>query len=294
MKLGLFLSALFHLAAVLAGMVVLPAKWADQERFEVIPIELLTIADETNVIAKSEEVKEEPQEAPKEEKLFAEAAPAPEVEQKVVPEDAMPALPKDKPEEKKPEPKAEEKPKPQPDRAAKARPRHKPKPPADTSDFSFDDIEKSLKQTALLDKKPTEEEQKPSDFESAMEDFFGSELDQDRQKVGAGNDLTMSEVDYLKNAIASCWRPPAGAANPEELIVDLKIYFNRDGSLAAAPEVTRSGTSTFYKNTFAQAAESAALRAVEKCAPYDQLPESKYERWRVVTFTFDPSSMVGQ
>ncbi|TNE36364.1 MAG: hypothetical protein EP347_11360 [Alphaproteobacteria bacterium] len=290
MKLGLLLSALFHLAAVLAGMVVLPAKWADQERFEVIPIELLTVADETNVVAKSEEVKEEPQEAPKEEKLFAEAAPEPEVQQTTVPEDAMPALPKDKPEEKKPEPKVEDKPKPKADKTSKARPRHKPKPPApdNENDFDFDKI------SALLDKTPTEEKKETSDFEDAMEDFFGSELDQDRQKVGAGNDLTMSEIDYLRNAIASCWRPPAGAANPEELIVDLKIYFNRDGTLAAAPEVIRAGTSTFSKNTFAQAAESAALRAVEKCAPYDQLPESKYERWRVVTFTFDPSSMIGQ
>ena len=34
MKLGLLLSALFHLAVILAGMVVLPAKWEDQETFE--------------------------------------------------------------------------------------------------------------------------------------------------------------------------------------------------------------------------------------------------------------------
>lgn len=295
MRLGILLSALFHVAVILAGLVVLPAKWNEQEEFQMIPVELLTVAELTNVIAKAEEAVADELEVPEpEERRVAEAAPPPpEPEIKEISKDAIPPLPEDKPDEKKPEPKVEEKPKVVKETAlAKARPRRKPTPPAPEKkkdDFNLDEI------AALLDKTPQEKKKPKVDkTEDSLDDFLASLQDTNQQSVGAGNDMTMSELAYLKSAIEKCWRPPAGAANPEELIVELKIFLNRDGTLASQPEVIRSGTSSFSSNTFTKAAENAAMRAVDKCAPYDLLPDDKYDRWRMVTMTFDPAKMIGR
>lgn len=83
------------------------------------------------------------------------------------------------------------------------------------------------------------------------------------------------------------------AANPEELIVELRIFLKEDGYLLRAPKIEKSGTSSFGGNSFTEAAERAALAAVNKCSPYDFLPLDKYKRWKEVTITFDPASMIG-
>jgi outer membrane biosynthesis protein TonB len=298
MRLGIILSALFHLTVLLAGLVVLPAKWDSQEKFERIPVELLTLAEFTNVIAKSEDAAEEPELAlpePIERKVEATPPPpTPEPEQKVVSEDAMPPLPDIKPKEKKPEPKIEAKPKVvKPSNSlAKAQPRKKPTPPTpakDDDDFNFDNI------AALLDKTPTEDKKPPvAEKDDALDDFLASLADDNQEAVGLGNDLTISEKDSFGAHMARCWRTPAGAANPEELVVDLRVFLNRDGSLASPPEVISSGASSFGNNTFIRAAEDAARRAVVKCAPYDFLPDDKYDRWDDFTMTFDPAKMIGR
>ncbi len=288
MRLGIFLSALFHVAVLLATMVGMTSVWDDEDAFKMIPVEIVTIAEETNVIAASkvEAIEEEVTPPPVEEQKFVEAAPPPPppVEREAPAEDAMPPLPEVKPEPEKVEPQLN---------LAKARPRRKPKPPApekNKEDFSLDQI------AALLDKTP-QQEPKPQVVEEpndALDDFLASLAERDQQAVGLGNDLTISEVDALTRHIYTCWRLPAGAANPEELVVDLKIHLSRDGTLAVPPEVISKGASSFGNNTFARAAEDAARRAVVRCAPYDFLPDNKYERWRVITMTFDPARMIGK
>ncbi|MEM8786589.1 MAG: hypothetical protein AAGF19_12105, partial [Pseudomonadota bacterium] len=114
-----------------------------------------------------------------------------------------------------------------------------------------------------------------------------------RQAAGAGTELTLSEKDFLRQQIYKCWRAPAGAANPEELIVTLRITFSRDGKLSEPPRVLQAGTSTFGGSSMTQAAAESAKRAVLKCQPY-QLPVEKYNSWRVVDMVFDPSRIVGR
>jgi hypothetical protein len=41
-------------------------------------------------------------------------------------------------------------------------------------------------------------------------------------------------------------------------------------------------------------AAEAALRAVSVCEPYKRLPPNKYEAWREIVMTFDPSKMIGR
>lgn len=289
MKFGFVLSVLAHVAIILAATVTLPAMFEKGDDFQMVPVEILTIGDETNVMAAAPEIAEEPEPEPvkKEEPRFANEAPPPPPAMNEPADDAMPPL--EKRSETKPKPKTADK-----TPVKKNLPRRKPKPPAPQAkeDLDLDELQ------ALLDKAPREEPKpQPQQSEDALDslDEFLAEDQQDlpRRAVGLGTGLTVSEIDALRQEMQKCWRPPTGAANPEELIVELRIFLNEDGSLVRAPRVERSGTSTFGKNSFTMAAEEAARRAVVMCAPYDFLPADKYDRWREVTITFDPASMIG-
>ena len=41
-------------------------------------------------------------------------------------------------------------------------------------------------------------------------------------------------------------------------------------------------------------AAEAAVRAVHKCTPLEQLPPLDYNEWREIRFTFDPRDLVGE
>lgn len=291
MRLGFVFSFLAHVAIILSAAATLPSMFEETDDFQMVPVEIIEIGTETNVRAAALKLAEEPEPEPvkKEEPRFAEAPPPPPaMNEPVASEDAMPALTKKK--DRKPEPQ---------NRAEKARvkknmPRRKPRSPAAQSkdELDLDELQ------ALLDKAPKDEPkpraQQSDDALDSLDDFLAEDqADLPRRGIGEGTALTVSEIDALRQEMQKCWRPPTGAANPEELVVELRIWLNEDGSLLRAPRIERSGTSTFGKNSFTIAAEEAARRAVVMCAPYDFLPIDKYDRWKEVTITFDPASMIG-
>lgn len=285
---SLFISLLMHTSIVLFAVASLPAFLERKDDFQMIPVDILELADETNVRAAAEKISEDqkPQEQKKQEPDYAKAPPPPPPTNKPVPEDAMP-------EPKKVE-KPQAKPEPQNKFQPKSLPRRKPTPPqkSKSKDLDLNELE------ALLDKepkdRPKQKVQPKDDALDSLDDFLAADQDErPRQAIGRGDGLTMSQIDALRSQMQKCWRPPTGAANPEELVVELKIFLAQDGSLMRAPQVVRSGTSSFSSNSFSEAAERAALAAVNKCAPYDFLPIDKYDRWKEVTITFDPASMIG-
>lgn len=289
MRFGLVLSLLAHVAIVMAAVVTLPSVFEAADEFQMVPIEILQLGDETNVRAAAPDSAEkpEPEVVKEEEQRFAEAPPPPPAMNEPVDDDAMPAL--ESRVEPKPKPKDVKKP-----RARKTMPRRKPRAPAPENSEELDLGELQ----ALLDKAPREEPkpqaQPTDDALDSLDEFLAEDqADLPRRAIGLGDGLTVSEIDALRQEMQKCWRPPTGAANPEELIVELRIFLGEDGALIRAPRIEKSGTSTFGKNSFTVAAEEAARRAVVMCAPYDFLPINKYERWKEVTITFDPASMIG-
>jgi colicin import membrane protein len=99
--------------------------------------------------------------------------------------------------------------------------------------------------------------------------------------------MTANELDALRARLAQCWSPPIGWTDPSEVRVVLMITLNPDGSVAAEPQVLQQPA-----GRYAQTAAESALRAVRRCAPYD-LPVEKYESWKQVKVTFDPTEMGG-
>jgi hypothetical protein len=171
----------------------------------------------------------------------------------------------------KPEPKKAEKPdaKPQPEKSAAAP--KKPAPPAPKFD--------PKRVEALLDKRDS------TRVAAAGETMrhtpsYGLSSGRDAQ-------LSMSELDALRARLAQLWTPPAGARDPQELVVLVRIRLKPDGTLAAPPEVLNSGNSANFL-----AARDSAKRAVLRGQPYDMLKPQHYELWKDIEITFDPRLML--
>ena len=290
MRSGLILSAILHVSVLLATMIVLPRWSTEVDRPPLaIPIEF-EIGDVTNIKANPEPVEEDPVEEVKPEPE-PEPEPEPRKTAEAAPKLPPPPAPEPEPEpapklEPKPEPK-EEKPKeaekPKPKVTAKAAPRIKPKVPPQKKSFDLNRV------AALLDKLPEEPKQRQeadSDAEAASTSGPAT------QQVGLGTSVTLSEIDALRAQVERCWNFPAGAANPEDLVVTVKISLNPDGTLASAPEVAQRDRARVITDQYFRVAAEAAVRAVRRCEPY-KLPVEKYSNWREIELRFDPRELLG-
>jgi hypothetical protein len=104
---------------------------------------------------------------------------------------------------------------------------------------------------------------------------------------GRSSQLSMNELDALRARLAQLWNPPAGAQDPRELVVEVRIRLKPDGTLAASPEVLTGGRTPLFL-----AARDSAVRAVYRGQPYDMLRPEHYEQWKDIEITFDPRLMI--
>ena len=104
----------------------------------------------------------------------------------------------------------------------------------------------------------------------------------------------MDLKDALLAQMRECWNVPVGAPNPEQLIVQVRVFLAQDGSLAQPPQLEPASRAATAGNPYMRTAAEAALRAVSVCEPYKRLPPEKYEAWREIVMTFDPSKMIGR
>lgn len=272
MKVGLPISFALH-ALVLSGITFYGATTPTLEDTRIIPIELLTLADISNVRAKvaTPEPIPEPTLEPMtvEEPVDAAAEEAPEV-----------VVAPDEPVEKQAEavlPDAEivEDPVPEPLEVEKP----EPEKPA----FSLDDM------AALVDKTrssaPDKNQQKALVSETANIDYAA----QSREGVGAGDGETVDLKTAVAAAMEKCWRMPADAVDPENLLVRIKVRLLPGGQVESAAQIDKSETRRLSPgNPYWPQAEAAAIRAVQKCAPYDFLDEERYGIWRDLTLNLRP------
>ena len=103
--------------------------------------------------------------------------------------------------------------------------------------------------------------------------------------------LSVSELDAIRDQIADCWNIPAGAKGAEDLIVDIFVRMNPDGTVRAA-EVTDK--SRMRVDPFFRTAAESAIRALRnpRCSPL-RLPLDKYDLWKTFTIGFNPRDMLG-
>ena len=104
---------------------------------------------------------------------------------------------------------------------------------------------------------------------------------------GTATTLSMSELDALRARLANLWNIPAGAKDPRELTVLIRIRLKPDGTLNGPPMVLTSGKTPLFA-----AARDSAIRAIFRGQPYDMLRPEHYEQWKDIEITFDPREMI--
>lgn len=113
---------------------------------------------------------------------------------------------------------------------------------------------------------------------------------QQQQSSAAVQQQAAELASMIQQQMRRCWRIDAGAQNAEDLVVEIRVQFNADGSVRGQPEIQdrrRMATDPFYRS----AAENAR-RAIIECSPF-KLPQSRYELWRDMILRFNPREMFG-
>lgn len=105
--------------------------------------------------------------------------------------------------------------------------------------------------------------------------------------VQAGPPMTGTERDSFRIAVNSCWNVDPGSV-AARVIIEVGFTLNRDGTLDGEPRLLSSDGDQSATSTAFEAARRAILRCQR--GGY-QLPAEKYEQWREVVITFDPSGM---
>ncbi len=314
MRRAISFSLALHLAVLLLGYVGLPGPSPELALSETaLSVELVDVAEESNVPPARQEKKVEPEEKPKPreqattpepaptERPVPAAAPPPPPAAKAEPEKPAvktPPPPKAEPAPKpeKPEPKPEAKPEPKPEPKPEAKPEPKPEPkaqpkpqqPAPKPEEAEMDFASVLRSVETARQKAPAGEQKKGETAPAGGSSASAAAS---STYDASLPVTMSEIDMVRRQIEQCWNLPAGARDARDMEVSIVVDMNADGTPrgAAIEDQGRMAANPSYR----VAAESA-LRAVlnPRCHPF-KLPRDKYERWKRMTLVFDPSEMTG-
>ncbi len=311
MKKSALLSAIFHTLLLVVLLVGIPMP---QRRLPVnekpIIIEFENIADiskapiltpeaskEDKKTAKKSEPKSEPKkesEKPKEEPMPSEQKPQ-EIEKgetEIDPKDEVKEKPhakselKEKLKEKEVKPLIASKKKPEPKKETKKNPK-KDKTKKD---------ENPTKAEVNLDPKKTKPKPLLQEKEKSVDNIVDSLIDNtsdDGAKRGApanamGMEITATDIDAIRQRIYKCWLVPIGSQGAKDLIVDVKMDINQDGTVARA-EVVNKGR--MDDPAFQAAAESAQRAVLDPACNPLPLPPEKYEKWKRLTLRFNPKDM---
>ena len=318
---SLFISSGFHLGIILLSILTLPFISKPIDVPPLISVELIQIADFTNIpyapkakkiIEKNKKKNEKlasdqapPKKIKKEEnkevnldkkneiikELAAKKTPTPEKKLKKVKKEklesiAMPDQKKEKvqlKEEKKQKPSKEiKKNKDLKKITALKKPNIKDVKVKQVSEFEKKELFDPNNIAALIDK--------------SIEDF--GETNKKKNKISQSQDssmdnskLTLSEEDALKAQIFGCWSIPLGLPYNENLLVRIKLKLKPDGTLIKTEILDHARMNMPGQGFFKVLAESA-LRAVQLCQPL-RVPTSGYERWKDLQLNFDAREMLG-
>lgn len=310
MRTGLTISSVVHASALLWAVLTFSANPLQSAPSDSVPVDIISTTEFTQMTQGSKTAKKQDTPKPLVDKQ-GEKKPAPDPVQKVTEKKEVeatksePTPPTETP-ENKPEPKPEP-PKPQPKVEAKPEPK-KPEPKTDpiAEALKKDDSKKKdepkqaeAKPVPTPPKKPEPPKPQPK-FDPSKISALLDKRDPQRQAAtgetinrtaslgvptGSAATLSQSDIDALRAQIQACWNPPPGALEARELIVDVRLQLNRDGSVSAEPQVMNRGSHPQF-----QVAAEAARRAIKRCAPY-KMPIAKYDLWQDVEVRFDPREM---
>jgi outer membrane biosynthesis protein TonB len=205
------------------------------------------------------------------------------------PEPPKPPEPKPTPLLKPPEPKPEP-PKPT-ERVEAPRPKEKPEPP---------------QQVAKNESKADQKKYDPSQFDALLKNLatqpsapsldappqrprVASARPSSQPRALLGSQITASEVDLVRQQIARCWNVPAGARDAKDLVVEVRVIVDPDGTVRQATIVDQARLGDAFFRAAAESARRAFFNPL--CRPL-HLPPDKYAIWKDLVVDFSPKDIL--
>jgi hypothetical protein len=116
-------------------------------------------------------------------------------------------------------------------------------------------------------------------------------------RLGGGFDAPASNPAMLPHddtaafraRLSACSRSAAMYSMDDNVAIELRVFFKRDGSLAAPPELLHSSLSAD-----AVALTKMAIDALERCQPFAELPADKYKNWKTLDLVVTPLAVSGE
>jgi outer membrane biosynthesis protein TonB len=296
MKTGLTISAMFHAALLLWGLISFAARPLEAKPNDALPVDIISDKQFSEITKGVKDAPKDKPPAPLAEKV-APPTPVEESKPKVTEKKELDAAKNDTP-TPPPAEQPESKPKPE---AAKPEKKEPPKidPIAETlkkeeAKKKAEDKAKAKaaqqlakqpqfdpsKIAALLDKREPTRQASAADQLSPTPSLGKSN--------GNATQLSQSEIDALRRRLGECWNPPAGATNGGQIKVVLRVLFKPDATVATPPQLVAATASTF-----GPAMAESAKRAILTCQPFTMLRADHYEQWKDIEITFDPREMFG-
>jgi hypothetical protein len=98
-------------------------------------------------------------------------------------------------------------------------------------------------------------------------------------------------TEPFRELVSSCGAvPPGSGISPTENIsVRVRVFLNRDGTVAEAPKVLESNPSPKQ-----QVLMQSFVAGLQKCQPYTMLPQDRYKQWRMLDLVVYSRSFVSQ
>ncbi len=285
MNRSIFISSVLHVLLIFITAMSLP--FLAKKPLDIPPIvsvELIQIAEKTNIpfAPKAKKIIEKVKE--KEKKLVSEQAPPKKVKKtktktvvsidtnnKKIENQTPQAVPLPEKKVKKIEPKEEKKQNPEKvDEEVKQ-----------VSEFEKKDLFDPNNIAALIDK---------SKEDTAEILKQNNDITQDQERNVENTGLTLSEEDALKAQIFGCWSIPLGLPYNENLLVRIKLKLKPDGTITKTEILDHARMNKPGQGFYKVLAESA-LRAVKLCQPL-RVPTTGYERWKELQLNFDAREML--
>lgn len=323
MRVGLTVSLIGHAAILGLGYIAFPqARPFQVENIEALPVDLVSVADTTDLAQGNKNSKVLPKDKPQPNAETATATPTPQPPRPEPPkpvEAAAPPPPPPPPPPPEPEPAATPPepapppPKPEvaslPEPAAEATPEPAPQPPPDTRvprhrpnpPKPVATPKPTITPAPQVAEQQQQEQFNPDEISALLNKQTPSsggtpEPSPEPQTIGsidghADAAMTQSEIAALKARLYQCWNPPVAVREAGSFVVEVRINLAQDGSLSSPPVIVGV---TQASNPLSQVAAESAVRAVVQCAPFgDILRPEKYALWNQIDFVFDPREMAG-
>jgi hypothetical protein len=251
---GVFGSLLFHGLILAAALFGFHRNFDVADESHVVPVDLVTIADKTNVAA-----------------MAPPTPPAPQPQKLDIPTPPVPQPPEPQMQDVEPAPEP-------------------PIPKFDVQKEKKPDTDKPVEKkdaaqdfNALLNKLTAPDK-------TVKNAKAGPRV---VQAVGLGNAMTADISDALKSQIYRCWSPPTGAPDARDLIVDYDLSLNPDGTVGRL-QMTMGTAAAAAGNAYTRAAAEAASRAIYQCAPYRLPADRYAQWREFNPLRFDPRQMMEQ